>query len=156
MPTTTKEAQAERRVNIADWITAIFGIFWSVWWGFFINRVLDTKAEINISFSILSFQSVWDVDSIKQLYLVISALITCSFSIAYVHWLWNAQKTAYKTFLVASLVRFSAPLIFLMALFLAAIGMAAIFFGISSSLILYGVILTIFWPVVVLITLWVG
>ena len=150
MPSTTKEAQAERRVNIADWITAIFGIFWSVWWGFFINRVLDTKAELNISFSILSFQSVWDVDSIKQLYLVISALITCS--IVY----FNAQKTAYKTFLVASLVRFSAPLIFLMALFLAAIGVAAIFFGIPSSLILYGVILTIFWPVVVLITLWVG
>jgi hypothetical protein len=156
MPATTKEAQAERRTNIADWITAVFGIFWSVWWGFFINRVLDTKMEINIPFSFFSYRSTWDTESFKNLYLVFSVMITCAFSIAYVHWLWNAQKTAYKIFLVSSLVRFSAPLIFWMALFLTAVGMAAIFFSVPLSLILYGAILTFLWPVVVLITLWAG
>jgi hypothetical protein len=140
MPTTTIEAQAERRTNVADWITAVFGIFWSVWWGFFINRVLEDNPS----------------DWIKNIYILMSVLITCSFSVVYVRWLWNIQKIAYKMFLLSSFIGFSAPLLFLIAFFLSAIGIAGILFSIPSPLILYGAVLTIIWPIVVVITLWTG
>jgi len=140
MPTTTNEAQAERRINIADWITVVFGIFWSVWWGFFINKVIENEPS----------------GLMKNLYLLFSVIITCCFSVAYVHWLWNVQKTAYKKFLVSLLIRYSVPLFFLMLLFMGAVGIARIIFSIPSPLILYGTVLTFIWPIVVLITLWAG
>ena len=120
------------------------------------NRILDSSTSINLSFSVLGVTSTLNSEAVKQFYLVFSVIITCIFSILYVRWLWNAQRIAYKVFLISSFVRFSAPLFFVMLLFLAAVGVAAIVFDVSISLVLYGNILTALWPFVVLVTLWAG
>ncbi len=92
------EALANRRTNLADWITAILSIFWSVWWGFFFGKVIEYKNSVIIPVPYLNPPYSLEIPLIT---LVIINLVICGyFASSYVHWLWNAQKVAYRSFLV--------------------------------------------------------
>jgi len=153
MPRTTHGALAERRVNLADWVTAILSIFWSVWWGFFMNRILENPSS-NIRFQIPLLDPPVYIDLPKLLYLVINVVVIAYFAVSYVHWLWNAQRTAYHSFLVSDLLSSSAPLGIAIISMLSSIGFVSYVYKFPYALFLYGVLLTTVWPLAVLVTLW--
>lgn len=90
----------------------------------------------------------------KVHYLVFNVFVVSFFAYAYVHWLWDAQKTAYTTFLVRSLLRSSLPLGFSILLLLSSISFVGFSYQVPDALMYYGLLLTIIWPVAVLFTLW--
>lgn len=153
MSITLDSAHAERRRNLAEWVTGILGIFWSVWWGFFINEILT---EPNLSFNIpLRFVVPNSYITItKDAYLLLSALVVSYFAFTYAHWLWNAQKAAYQRVLLREFV-VNAKLLFLSSLILiASIGLPIANPRISETLLGYGIVLLILWPIFVVITIW--
>ncbi len=148
------EALANRRTNLADWITAILSIFWSVWWGFFFGKVIEYKNSVIIPVPYLNPPYSLEIPLIT---LVIINLVICGyFASSYVHWLWNAQKVAYRSFLVKDLINGSIHLWISIILLLSSVTMMGWAIGIPDPMLFYGLILTIIWPLIVLMTIWRG
>lgn len=153
MARTTKEVTAEQRRTLIEWVIAISTIFWSVWWGFYMQGLIPVIDQ-EIAFP-LPFISPPIVLKIPGSFLLAgNALIISVFAVTYVHWLWAVHKTSYNRFLVRSLVRASAPLALAMLWLLADILSTGTIVNISPSLMNYGLLLTLLWPGVVLMTIW--
>ena len=140
-----EESTIERRINIADWITAIFSIFWSVWFGFFTSEVLDSKYEKIFLLEIFKHSIFMN----KFLFIILNVIISIFFAYSYVKWLWNIQKLIKSHVFIQKLVFLSIPLIQSTTLLASSFCVYGIAFGIDKSLVLYGLLLTIFWPITV-------
>jgi hypothetical protein len=153
MARTTQEANIERRKTLVEWIIAITTIFWSVWWGFYMQALLP-NADSDIDIPIKVFLPSFTIKLPGALVLVCSAVVVSVFAIVFVLWLWEVHKTAYQRFLLRSFVRSSAPLAFSLLTLLGGILLIGNAVGVSPSLMNYGALLTLFWPPVVLVTIW--
>lgn len=72
----------DRNKLLADWCTAIFGIFWSVWWAGVADAVLKAKAPVPVAAG-LSLSGC--------LAAVIMAAYVGFFCYYYVKWQWSAR-----------------------------------------------------------------
>lgn len=153
MARTTREQEVEQRRTVVEWIIAITTIFWSVWWGFYMQEILSKSSSyvrIPIEYVDPPFTFRLSLDFL----LAMNALVVLVFSVTFVRWLWSVQKTAYRHFLVRRLVRASAPLCFSIMILIAGVSLIGSALGISSHLMSYGIILTLLWPAAVLIAVW--
>lgn len=151
MASSRTEALANRRTNLADWITAILSIFWSVWWGFFFGKVIEHKENVMIPIPYLNPPYSFDLPLI---FLVIINLVICGyFASSYVHWLWNAQKVAYRSFLFKDFINGSIHLLISMTLLLGSIGIMGLAVNAPDLMLNYGLFLTVFWPIIVFMTI---
>lgn len=153
MARTTQEANIERRKTLVEWIIAITTIFWSVWWGFYMQALLP-KADSDIYIPVKVFSPSFSIKLPGSLVLVFSTVVVSVFAIVFVLWLWAVHKTAYNHFFLRSFIRSSAPLAFSVLTLLGGILLIGNAVGVSPSLMNYGALLTLFWPPVVLFTIW--
>lgn len=153
MPRTTQAQEIEQRKTLVEWIIEIMAIFWSVWWGFYMQEVLQ-KAHGDINIPIRFVNPPFVLKPSADFLLSVNALVVSAFAVTFVLWLWSVHKTAYRHFLVRSFVRASAPLGFVILIMLSSISLMGNALSIPSSFMNYGMLLTLLWPLVVLVTIW--
>lgn len=153
MARTTREMAIEQRKTLVEWIVAITTIFWSVWWGFYMQEILPKMhGYVSIPIPFVNPPLVWNLSA--DFLLTVNALVVSIFAATFVWWLWSVHRTAYRHFMLRTFLRASAPLSFSMMFLLASIGLIGNALGVSLSFMNYGIILTLLWPLVILATIW--
>lgn len=149
MTTSEIDSDIKRRVTVAEWVTAVYSIFWSVWWGFFIDGIVNAPG--------ISFQLYSEENGINSVGISLGALtvVVSLFAVFYVRWLWKMHKTTPVVLTIEKFFLDSLYYGFITVILLAAIIFWGIVLTISPLLIFYGVLLTLVWPFVVLFTLWI-
>lgn len=140
----------ENRTLIADWTTVVFAIFWSVWWGLFIDKVLDLNGisiPIGSSKDHIYIPIIW--------YLLYNALVVSVYTVTYVRWLIKAQKTASTSVSFRDFAGFSVSYVIVLAVVVNSI-MLVLYSSteVPYTLLNYGILLTVAWPIVMFIILW--
>lgn len=154
MRNTFRRTNSDKRTLIADWTTAVFTVFWSVWWGFFIARLLETKSNYIVIKKPIIAPSEWYKIPIYA-YMLASVVIVCIYAILYVRWLWSAQASSYSSVSLGTYIRFSYPYLTITAILFSSILLVRLSaINISPLIVDYGLFLTAAWPLVMFITLW--
>src|SRR5262249_19372560 len=138
---------------IADWLTAMLGIFWSVWWGFFMNTVLN-QAKAPYQFHVPFLIPATTIPIERSLYLTVNATVISFFAVVYVRWLWDIQRFAYHRVKLREAVDTSIWLVLAIFFLLSSVGFGGNAFNISPDLIQYGATLTLLWPFLILFAIW--
>jgi hypothetical protein len=127
-----------RKIAIVEWTAAIFGIPWSIWWGFFINEWL--KSEVVVAGYFMN------IELTRDLVMILSVVVISIFILVYVRWLWKLTSWGRRTTIVR--LRDGGPVVLLTI----ALSLAIIWinwrFDLAADGIPYGVALTIAWVVV--------
>lgn len=141
------------RRQLTDWVVSIFGIIWSVWWGFFIKDIFDSSiaaTEMPIPF----IRPLPYFHLPKLGFLFISSVFLSIYAVIFVKWLWEVHQTVYAKILLRRFVDFSLYVIMLVTFLVFGIFSVGLGYEVSTELIWYGSGLTILWPVTVLGTVW--
>jgi hypothetical protein len=135
-----KSSEGDRRLVMAEWVTGVMGLFWAVWWSYFMTLVLASH-RTSIPFDLSGVVPSTVIPITRSVYLLLSVVIVSEFVIAYVRWLWNIKSDLSNRFLFT----FSMEFIFAIVALLAMVKMAEFGFKIHSDLSLYGIALTVAW-----------
>jgi len=134
-----RERREDRNRQLVEWTLGIIGIFWGVWWGFFVNEILASKQVMVVFFRFLPVS--------KAFFLVVSALYVGFLVFTLVHWMWSLRSfsrlTRMWTFLRG--VRATA---FVLGGFIAAIYVISDAFNLGAGQAAYGAALSLLWPTV--------
>ena len=134
-----RQRREDRNRQLVEWTLGIIGIFWGVWWGFFVNEILSSKKTVAAFFGFLLVS--------KALFLVVSALYVGLLVYTLVHWMWSLRSfsrlTRIWTFLTS--VR---DTVFVLGGFIAAIYVVSDAFDLGTAQAVYGMVLSFLWPLV--------
>ena len=144
--------QLEMRRTLTDWVVGVFGILWSVWWGFFINKVIDANIAAT-QFNIPLLPSVI-VSVPKWFFLTITAITLSVFAIVFVQWLWRIHETAYSGILLSEFLQVTKWLALMLFFLVSGYWATGTGYLVPSNLVWYGSVLTPLWPLTVLFTIW--
>ncbi len=145
-----KVRDRENRITLADWVTTVFSIFWSVWWGFFMNAIFNDKSKQIIIY--INSNLVLNIH--REFYLLINVLWICLFCFFYVRWLWSVHRTAISVTFIRDFLIYFLPLSCSTAGMLSSVVMMYYANIISPYIITYGVLITLSWYLIVIISLW--
>lgn len=152
MAATTQELEIERRKTLADWAAGLYGIFWSIWWGFFLIRILDGSKTFRLQSPILLSQRTLEVD--KFYYVIPSAVIISMFVIVFVDWLWNVHEIAVNEMRMNHFGSDLLPLAITMLALTGSLVTGAWIVQAPLDLVWYGLWILYSWPLAILILLW--
>src|SRR3989304_7515347 len=126
----------ERNKSLIDWTTSIFSIFWGVWWGIFLNSLLQEPIQATNPYSLLDTNKL----------LVISSLATALFVYYYVKWLWEIKSVYSRTYTRTAKRKFLYAFLLWISFACLAWGLAYIH-NLSIGIVQYGISLTSLWMV---------
>lgn len=147
------ESQIDKQRNLTDWVTGIFGIFWSVWWGFFVNEILKSSVE-KAAATLPNISPPFSIQTTKLSFLIVSSVTLAVFASVFVRWLWEIHGTVFYGILLSKFWDLSNKLGLVVLFLFFGIVSAGIGFRVPGELIWYGSLLTFLWPITVLITVW--
>jgi len=124
----------ERNKCLIEWISGIFGIFWGVWWGVFLTAMIEKPITSDNPYSLL------DTDVI----LCCSAVIIALFVFFYVHWLWSLRRVSSRTYTRTTGKKLLPALIFWFC-FSTVAWLLGNLHSLPLSIVIYGIVLTLFW-----------
>lgn len=127
----------DERIKIVEWTSIIFGIPWTVWWGFFIDSWLNSEIERI---------TIWGQPVTKEFMMVLSVVVVSLFVALYVRWLWKLASWEGETTLVRFWDDFKELAALLAALSIIIWQIHGVF-QLQEGGILYGVSLTVLWAV---------
>ena len=126
---------SQRKIAVVEWTSALLGIPWSVWWGFFVHRWMESTVN-----SIPLFGREFNM----EFFMVISTFIIGIFILAYVNWLWEVTQWGRRV----TFIRVSRKLLIMVAWlvgFAVAIHLVQNGFNLENNGYWYGVSLTLIW-----------
>jgi hypothetical protein len=139
-----KEAERQREIrnlSVLDWTTSVFGLFWGVWWAFFVDRSLENAPNQSTIFG-------WPVPT-TWLWLM-SAILVGLFTYFYVAWMWSARKLGPESKIKD--VRPQITRLFLICIaFVVAMKLLSMKMGFLGAQADYGIALTVVWFVLILV-----
>lgn len=130
----TMNTVLERNKSLIDWTTSIFSIFWGVWWGIFINSLLQDPIHATNSYSLLDTNKL----------LVISSFVTALFVYFYVRWLREIKSLYSRTFTRTTKQKFFYAFLLWISFACLALALAYIH-DLSIGIVQYGIVLTSLW-----------
>jgi hypothetical protein len=132
----------DRNRLLVEWSTAVFAVFWSVWWAYAAESVLSRGGPLSLTREVALPR--WVVGGITAVYVSL-------FTYFYVKWMWEA-RTFHWEIALRSFVQCLAPLVIVVTGLL----LSSLHLYLQSELLLpqfvYGAILTIAWIVTTIIT----
>ncbi len=141
---TTVES-VENLTILIDWTSSIYGIFWGIWLGIFLQKIWENLSNPEAIAKLPSF-----IPTSYLPYLLPGlALLICLYTYNFVKWLWMMRYITKKS-TSSHRITFEKYPIFLSLILLVAIIFSGIAFGISS--IQVGLVLgaSVFWPITVI------
>ncbi|NMC57961.1 MAG: hypothetical protein GYA51_00990 [Candidatus Methanofastidiosa archaeon] len=124
----------ERNKTIIEWSSNIFGIFWGVWWGMYIDNVMISEIESNN----------FPITLNKVIIMGVLALSIVIFTHSYVEWMWKIRILSRSTTNETTRKYLKFPIIALIVISILLTSLS-IRFKIETSLLIYGLLLTGFW-----------
>jgi len=137
--TPRRQRREDRNRQLAEWTLGIIGIFWGVWWGFFVNEILASDRATAVFFGLLSAS--------KTFFLVVSALYVGFLVFTLVRWMWALRTLSRLTRFWSLLMDLRRPA-FVLGGFIAAVYVVSDTFGLGMDQATYGAVLSLLWPTV--------
>jgi hypothetical protein len=125
----------ERNRLLVEWSTAVFAIFWGVWWAYAAESALNTNDDLQLIGTLMLPR--WFVAIITALYVAV-------FTYFYVRWMWEARIFHWEI----ALRRFVRRFIPLGAVVVGLVINSAVLYARSELLLpqfVYGIVLTVGW-----------
>ena len=141
-------ARADKAANLCDWSTSLFTVFWGIWWAYVVDAFVDMQPTYSL-FATPAARDSWFL--LKQAVLASNAGWIAIFVVVYVKWLWALRKAA-KRQKIERCFSSTAILLFVLFLLLSWCWIIFTFIGAAPSILLYGSLLTLLWPLIVLVT----
>jgi len=138
-PMPRRQRREDRNRQLVEWTLGVVGIFWGVWWGFFVNEILASDKAIAIFFGFLSCP--------KAFFLVASAFYVGYLVFTLVRWMWSLRSLSALTPTGIFLNKLG-PLVFPLGGFMGAIYVVSDAFGLGMEQAAYGIALSLMWPTV--------
>jgi hypothetical protein len=130
----------ERNKHVVDWTVSVVGIFWGVWWAFFVGHILDSPVD---DLPVGAFRlPKWGA-------LVLSVLVVLYFVIRIVQWMWYV-RSHWRGTTVEEVWDGLQPVILCTFLLCALVAAGTLGFKIELDQMAYGLALTIVWPLSIL------
>ena len=129
----------ERNKLIVDWSTGILAVFWSVWWAYFADKVLQNKNPLQLTTGLAVSM---------EIAAFVMAAYVAFFAHEYVRWMWLARKLNYQMQL-RSFFRIMSRFVLVLVGFLGASVYLCTYLSLSSAYAIYGVSLTLGWAVAI-------
>jgi hypothetical protein len=140
-PLPSARTVVERNVVIIEWTFGVFTIFWGVWWGFFIDKVVQTKAYPG---------EIFDIPVNLPSLLFVSAVLVALFTFYTVEWMWAIRSISARSPARRVLSQLKMPAILVGALCVVTWKMGTDC-GIEPALMIYGWTLSALWFVVIVL-----
>jgi len=143
-----KNKRAERNLHLIEWTAGILGVFWGVWWGFFMQNVLESQDTATLDFSISALgNSFHGTATLQKTQFLLISVVTIAFYVHYfVRWLWAIHALKRR-----NVRRRLFPVLLVMTGLCSAIHITARAFSVDNASAVYGIALTWLWPVVILL-----
>lgn len=134
------QEREDRNKHVVEWTISIVGIFWGVWWAFFVNCILQSKA---------STLAVYSIEVPKWLTLMASVGIVFGFVRRVARWMWYVRTHSRRT-QFGTVWDGLKPVLLWVVFLLGMVGLATLGFGLEEDQFFYGLALTALWPLSVL------
>jgi len=128
------DERVERNKTVIEWSSNLFGIFWGVWWGMYVENIIrSTTSEVDVFIMVN-----------KIVIVIILALGIFIFTHTYVNWMWQIRILTSTTTNETTRKYIKFPIITQIVLsgLLIALGVS---FHIDASLLVFGLFLSGLW-----------